>query len=182
MQVLVRTEDIPPQGRHFEFELDRAHLNERIAAVREAAGEEGVLPPEYVFEQSPEVKLDVSRRGNSVSIRGELHARFRTSCARCAEDALAELEAPIKITLEKSVGKEAEQEDVELGYYSGDEIELQQVVEEFAVLALPFSVLCSESCKGLCPTCGANLNLGACACRREAGDERFAVLRGLKIQ
>ena len=38
--------------------------------------------------------------------------------------------------------------------------------------------LCSEDCKGLCPRCGKNLNLGPCGCRKEP-DPRFAVLEQL---
>ncbi len=182
MLLIFRPQDIPSEGRDFEFELDTAQLNERVQKVREIADRESVAPPSYVFLASPKAAVKVTRRGTSVDIHGRLSGRFVTPCSRCAEDTEVGLDVPVDITLKKAVGKEDEQEDLELGYYIGDEIELQAVVEEFAVLALPFSVLCSPACKGLCPTCGANLNSEICGCAESEGDERFAVLRGLKIQ
>ena len=50
------------------------------------------------------------------------------------------------------------------------------------MLALPPNPLCRPDCKGLCPECGANLNEGMCACSRDEGDPRMAVLRGLKVR
>ena len=47
------------------------------------------------------------------------------------------------------------------------------------LLELPTSVLCVESCKGLCPVCGANLNEGDCGCDRSQRDPRLDKLRGL---
>ena len=182
MQVVIRPQDIPPQGRHFDFDLDSSQLNERVAEVRKVADHQSLMPPSYVFNSAPKASLKVYRRGNSVEIHGSLFGAYSTPCSRCAEDTEVKLDVPVNITLEKSAGKEGEQDDVAISYYVGEEIELQSVVEEFAVLALPFSVLCSEGCKGLCTSCGANLNSEMCACPPPEGDERFAVLRGLKIQ
>ena len=52
--------------------------------------------------------------------------------------------------------------------------------EQF-LLALPENPVCSEDCKGLCPTCGIDRNQGTCTCAREEGDPRLAVLRNLKL-
>lgn len=52
--------------------------------------------------------------------------------------------------------------------------------EEFS-LALPVKPLCGESCKGLCPECGANRNTDSCACSAPKGDPRLAALRGLTV-
>ena len=50
--------------------------------------------------------------------------------------------------------------------------------------ATPFVILCKEDCKGLCPTCGADLNEGPCACDSSDDidpDNPFAVLKNLKF-
>ena len=52
--------------------------------------------------------------------------------------------------------------------------------EEIA-LAVPVQILCKEDCRGLCPSCGANLNLAPCNCVQKTGDPRLAVLRQLKL-
>ena len=61
-------------------------------------------------------------------------------------------------------------------------LDVAAIVWEQFVLALPPNPLCRPDCKGLCPECGANLNEGMCACSRDEGDPRMAVLRGLKIR
>lgn len=47
-----------------------------------------------------------------------------------------------------------------------DRIDLSKVVEDLIILNAPVSFLCKEDCKGLCPKCGANLNLGVCKCEK----------------
>ena len=57
-------------------------------------------------------------------------------------------------------------------------------IEAALVYATPFVILCKEDCKGLCPTCGADLNEGPCACDSSDDidpDNPFAVLKNLKF-
>ena len=58
------------------------------------------------------------------------------------------------------------------------EVDLDEVFTTAAVLAMDVKHVCSEDCKGLCPTCGADLNQGPCGCRPEP-DPRFAALAQL---
>ncbi len=44
---------------------------------------------------------------------------------------------------------------------------------------LPQKNLCKEDCKGLCPTCGVNLNTGSCACSGKTVDPRLEILKQL---
>lgn len=53
--------------------------------------------------------------------------------------------------------------------------------EEFS-LALPVKPLCTSQCKGLCPECGSNRNTNPCSCRKDEGDPRLAVLRGVTLK
>ena len=53
-----------------------------------------------------------------------------------------------------------------LYYFEGDEIDLDPYVFEEVMLNIPIKALCSESCKGMCPTCGKNLNIGECQCEK----------------
>ena len=47
-------------------------------------------------------------------------------------------------------------------------------------MALPMKPLCKPDCKGLCPSCGKDLNLGACGCTHETIDPRWEALKALK--
>ena len=53
--------------------------------------------------------------------------------------------------------EEAEQFLPESGY-----MDLQDLVREYLVMEIPYAPICKEDCKGLCPICGKNLNLGPC--------------------
>jgi uncharacterized protein len=50
-------------------------------------------------------------------------------------------------------------------------------MQEQLYLSLPMKPLCQDACKGLCPSCGTNLNRGACDCSNQWIDPRFAALR-----
>jgi uncharacterized protein len=47
-------------------------------------------------------------------------------------------------------------------------------------MAVPMKPLCREDCRGLCPTCGEDLNVTACGCAAEAADPRWEALRLLR--
>jgi uncharacterized protein len=66
--------------------------------------------------------------------------------------------------------------------YAGKVIDLDPLVREQLVLALPEYPLCGEGCKGLCAVCGANLNERECGCDRHVPDPRWAGLKNLKLQ
>jgi uncharacterized protein len=66
--------------------------------------------------------------------------------------------------------------------YAGKEIDLDPVVREQVILALPAYPVCQDGCKGLCPVCGANLNERECGCERKVPDPRWAGLEKFKKQ
>ena len=82
---------------------------------------------------------------------------------------------------ELNAGAELEEEDLDLSFYEGEEIDLSPLVQEQIILALPTRPLCRESCKGLCPQCGVNLNVQTCTCATVVDDPRLEVLRTLRV-
>src|SRR6266508_3124667 len=76
-------------------------------------------------------------------------------------------------------------EDVELAVekdgnvvYDHDQVDRNALLETETTLGLPMKPLCSEGCRGLCPTCGANRNTAPCACA-PAADPRWSPLKSL---
>jgi uncharacterized protein len=61
-------------------------------------------------------------------------------------------------------------------------VDVDGVAREALVLALPGQVLCSDSCRGLCPQCGQDLNRGACECGGRETDERWNKLKDLRLE
>jgi uncharacterized protein len=119
-------------------------------------------------------------------VRGRLTADVTLDCTRCLEP----VEKPLDITFDSvfvDAADETDRTEVEVGEDALDEslvenglIDLAEVAREQILLAIPDQVLCREDCKGLCPQCGANLNLIDCRCSDDSIDPRWAALRDIK--
>ncbi len=92
-------------------------------------------------------------------------------CDRCMK------RFPQKKTVEYQclLAETVENEDSEIVLLEDGEVDVGDLARTAFILGMDTRTLCSEDCKGLCPRCGADLNLGPCGCRREV-DPRLAVL------
>ena len=72
-------------------------------------------------------------------------------------------------------------QDLDITYLSQDFIDLADVLTEQLQLQVPFQPLCKESCKGVCTQCGADLNVGRCACAKITKATPFSVLKDFKV-
>lgn len=129
-------------------------------------------------------------------VRGTLKGVVALPCDRCTEDALLTLDNTfetfeclpdgIPLLLEDGEVDEADDAPDEASHIYMDKnvpmLDLAALCWEEFALALPVKPLCRDNCKGLCATCGANLNDGPCGCVHDEGDPRLAVLRKLKLQ
>jgi len=134
-----------------------------------------------------EVTLDVHKAQQRITIEGGLEADLELNCARCTTTFTLDVRRPIQAVMLLDAAPDDE-EDVELAaeqldesYLEGDVIDLHELVREQVLLALPEKPLCSRSCKGLCPICGADLNDEVCECTDTALDPRLAVLADLNL-
>jgi uncharacterized protein len=108
---------------------------------------------------------------------GRIRTRVSVRCRRC----LAPVSAEIDDTTHLLFTEEEDNDDpavVTIPRRSGD-LELGDVIREALILAVPEFPLCREGCRGLCPSCGADLNDGPCGCGREL-DPRWAALGALR--
>ncbi len=131
---------------------------------------------------------------NGFLVRGKLRGAVILPCSRCAEDSATPIEHEFESfeLFPGAFGEEGEEVDAGLDAEQdasvvrnspyGPEIDLAALLWQELLLVLPVKALCSAACKGLCPKCGENLNLKACACAPEEGDPRLATLRGVRIQ
>jgi len=71
----------------------------------------------------------------------------------------------------------AEGKDLDITYLSSNYIDLSEILSEQLQLQIPFQPLCREDCKGICPQCGADQNVGRCACSKISKTSPFAVLQ-----
>ena len=127
---------------------------------------------ELSFLSPVEYELSLQMAGENVWIRGPVRASLSLTCSRCLEEFTFSIESRLDIELmsrEKAPGApevELATEELNLSYFEGDEIDLDPYVFEEVMLNLPIKALCSEACRGICPSCGKNLNLEECRCER----------------
>ncbi len=153
------------------IELDAVFGNE--GAVKE-------FDYEYALEDeliaSPvRVSGKVFNKTGIVNLRAEAEYTLHAECARCS----APISKKTAVKVEHCLIAHAENEDND--YYIVVEnmrLDLDALVSEDIFLAMPPRFLCSEDCKGLCPVCGADLNVSPCNCGG-ATDPRWDVLKNL---
>lgn len=109
----------------------------------------------------------------------ELELTARTTldvvCDRCGKAFLQDKEIACGCMLAEELQNEESDEIVLLEDGKADAGDLARTA---FILGMDSKHLCSEDCKGLCPRCGADLNLGPCSCKREP-DPRLAALASL---
>ena len=129
------------------------------------------------------VGLQVQPDGADVVVQGRVTATVPQMCGRCLEAFPARVDANVDVRLmpRPATGDAIElgRDDLDVDFYVDDQLDLDRVVETETTLALPMKPLCREDCRGLCPACGGNRNLVACACAERAPDPRLAPLRDL---
>ncbi len=135
-----------------------------------------------------DVSASLRKARQSILFAGTLGTVMETQCSRCLETTHVDLQSSFNYTLlpevplaEVKEDAELKTEDLEVGYYAGEVLDLDPIIFEQIMLQLPMKVLCQELCKGLCPRCGINLNMESCACRSDFIDERLAVLKNFKV-
>ncbi|MBQ2932499.1 MAG: DUF177 domain-containing protein [Clostridia bacterium] len=116
--------------------------------------------------------------GGSLELSASIVALLEFDCDRCCESLSEEFEGEFTEILRKEdIG--ADDKNPDAIYYQGNSLDLDDIVLNNIILQLPSKHLCREDCKGLCPTCGKNLNLGECDCESTPTDPRFDVLDSL---
>jgi uncharacterized protein len=113
-----------------------------------------------------------------ILVTGPLAGALDLKCARCLRGFEGDLTLDL---LELFVLPGQERPKDEDAYsISGKEIRLEPMLRDAVTLALPLNPLCREDCAGLCAQCGRDLNDGACDCRTDDVDPRWADLASIK--
>ena len=126
------------------------------------------------YNSPPRADGTVYNEAGVLHLTGTLTAELRCVCDRCG----AEFDSLKTTQLGATIVEENTGDDPELFILEGDEIDLTEILSTLFVLDMEMKFLCREDCKGLCSTCGKDLNLGPCSCRKPS-DPRFAVLEQL---
>ena len=131
--------------------------------------------------EDAEVSFDgvVAAASGGVSVSGTVRAPWVGVCRRCLEEASGTLVVEVReFFRDRTEAAEGDGEDEEAYVAGHDVLDLEPLVHDACILELPLAPLCSESCRGICPTCGANRSRDECACE-EPSDPRWAALAEL---
>lgn len=126
--------------------------------------------------------LDIYKTGPEVIINGRLVTELEFQCSRCLKNFNRHMDVNIdlvyhpleEITAERHALKD---DEMETGFYTGAEIDLQDVLKEQILLNINMKPLCDDNCRGICPQCGNDLNKQGCSCEKKEVDPRFQVLK-----
>jgi uncharacterized protein len=185
----VNIDEIKDAGLRRNWDVTREQVDEMVAGDR--AG--------YRARAAAHVDAKLEKIERRVRIAAHAQAPLTVACGRCLTSTAVDVPVDFEITLVPADEYDAapsDEKDAEKGpgggsfepgeaeeeTYSGKVIDLDPIVREQLLLALPGYPVCKESCKGLCSVCGANLNERDCGCDRHVPDPRWAALEKLKRQ
>ena len=133
-----------------------------------------------VPEGSP-VELDLRLEAvmEGVLVTGEASADLVGECARCLDEITDEIVVDLQELFVYEDQREPSEEDDEVSMLEGDLLDLEPLLRDAVVLALPFQPLCQDDCPGLCIECGARLAEDPSHRHEEPIDPRWAGLAAL---
>lgn len=149
---------------HFIEEIDTDHEN-------------------YIINGSVEFNVTVTNTGQVLLAKGMIIGNVQLQCGRCLED----FQLMIKATFDEQYCQESDLEQIDQAgittddchIYTGDIINFTDQVLETITLSIPMKPVCQDSCRGICPSCGQNLNISDCHCKNEEIDARLEILKQL---
>ena len=154
--IKVNTSHIGPEGVTLEGEEESSSLEMCDIRTGAAVG--------FIF-----YKLQCQMAGRDLLVTGSVKLAVKAQCARCLRK------------LDKVV------EAINVCHHfegvSDREIDITPEIREDVLMAMPFTFLCDDDCKGLCMRCGANLNIESCKCKPEKkGPSAWDSLNSLKLK
>lgn len=162
-------------------------LKEPIGATRsyELSIQAEQLPPELNLTGPLTGHAHLLRTNRGVLVEGVVEGSVLAECSRC----LTSFVLPISVEMEEEFQpiidvvqgtyQIVDEEDAALLIDEHHILDLSEVLRQAVLLATPIQHLCKPTCAGLCPICGADLNLGSCGCVPEEVDPRWEQLSAL---
>lgn len=121
-----------------------------------------------------DVALTLEALTDGIVVHGTLQARWNFECRRCLRTLTGHAEVEVHELYQAVIT------DPDAYPITGEQLELLEMARENILLAVPLAPLCRPDCPGLCPQCGADLQIHPCACSSARRDDRWAVLDTLR--
>lgn len=199
--MLVKIEEIQEPGLELNRPIERKVLDQ---ALSESEG--------FQLVSAGPLAVAFRKVSGQVHLKGGFEAKVTGPCRRCTRDVGCDVPVAFSLRMVRELPKPEEDEDeaaepnrrrrqkkeddeeaelaasfeldeVDAEPFDGKTIDLDPIVREQVLLALPVTVLCREDCRGLCPTCGQDLNEKDCGhSEKKEIDVRLAKLKDIKLK
>jgi uncharacterized protein len=141
--------------RHEDFKQYEALVpSETLGLIYEEA--------EFVSPLSCTVLL-LRQGGDNIFVTVDITSVMSADCRRCIKPFEINVATTFDVFFSYS-DESSEQEATDERFYDGETLDISEDVRQALILEIPMWPLCSETCEGVCPQCGTELNVGACAC------------------
>jgi uncharacterized protein len=172
--VLIHVRDLDVRAARFDVEIAPGEIDFLDAELRQVGPLKAQGKAELVTEALGEIR-----------VTGHLTVQTEAACDRCLDTAPFPIDSDFVLyyrPLSEGYGdeKEIDSGEAEMGFYEGESLELNDVLREQVLLALPMQRVCREDCKGICPACGTNRNQNECNCQASTSDDRWQALKQLQ--
>jgi uncharacterized protein len=164
-------------------ELGRRPGSQREVTLKVPAPADLGIEVLYVREGAPvELDLRIEAVMEGVLVTGEARAELEGECVRCLDP----IDDDVVVTFQELYVYDdlkdhaADEQDDEVSTLEDDLLDLEPLLRDAVVLALPFQPLCEDDCPGLCPECGARLKDDPNHTHEAAIDPRWAALTTLE--
>lgn len=136
---------------------------------------------QYAFHKKEPVEITITNLGDKkVRIKAHTNISLNLFCGRCLNDVIHDMELEVEKEIDFNETEEERARELdEVNYIVGYDLDVDKLVYDEILIGFPMQVLCSEDCKGLCKTCGRNLNEGTCDCDNTEYDPRMSVIRDI---
>jgi uncharacterized protein len=175
-------------------------MNEYFVDLKDLAHEkisfQGAFEPgtvDFLTDSARQIGLlewsaSAERAGEEIRINGSLKAPVELICSRCLDPAPYDVAKSFdlffrkrdELVFDEDEEIELAEKDTRTAFFMGTRLAIGEILREQILLALPMKALCRVDCKGLCPTCGTNLNSGSCHCPKEQFSPHMDTLLELK--
>ena len=136
------------------------------------------------FRHPIAVSATVERTGNQFYLIASTQAKATFTCDRCLTefDTVLTSRYTMVYVFEGAGADRFDPSEVQVIPLSLSVVDIADDVRQTLLLTVPLKLLCSETCKGLCPQCGINWNMASCDCHDEQNDQRWEALRKLRTE
>jgi uncharacterized protein len=161
-------------GRLHEALGEQLHVEDELSLVPVDLGEVHFAPT-----GPAQFDVTLTNTGAGLVLEGTVLATMRTICARCTVDFDLPVTAEVDGFYVEPGHEQGLPEEQEVELIREERIDIEPALAQAIVVELPLAPLCSAECKGLCPKCGADMNVAPCSCEVASPSGPFAALKDI---